>query len=130
MADALTTPAACMTVGASGVALASCLPSIDLNAVVCAFGGALAFVLWAKDISLLQRLGYLVVGWIGGYYGAAEILAQAWTKTSGIAALACGLLTVVISVSALESFSTGKLPKWVTELPGWSGSIFPKRGGE
>lgn len=127
MADALTTPVACMAVGASGVALASCLPNIDLNAVICAFGGALAFVMWAKDMSLPVRLGYLLVGWIGGYYGAAEILAQAWTKTSGIAAFACGLLTVLISISILESAQTGELPKWTKAIPGLVGRLFSKR---
>lgn len=129
MADAAT-PAACTVLGLGGIALASCLPTIDLNAVVCAFGGALLFILWAKDINLWQRLGYLLVGWIGGYYGSAEILAQAWTKTSGIAAFACGLATVLVSISVLESFNTGKLPKWVTELPAAIGSLFPKRGGQ
>lgn len=129
MADAAT-PAACAVVGAGGIALASCLPTIDLNAVVCAFGSSLLFVLWAKDLTLWQRLGYLLVGWIGGYYGSAEILAQAWTKTSGIAAFGCGLVTVLVSISVLESFNTGKLPKWVIELPAAIGSLFPKRGGQ
>ncbi|WP_137138171.1 putative holin [Pseudomonas asiatica] len=120
--------AACTVVGLGGIALASCLPTIDLNAVVCAFGGALLFILWAKDITLWQRMGYLLAGWIGGYYGSAEILAQAWTKTSGIAAFSCGLATVLVSISVLESITTGKLPKWVTELPAAIGSLFPKRG--
>ncbi|WP_252361410.1 putative holin [Pseudomonas asiatica] len=122
--------AACTVVGLGGIALASCLPTIDLNAVVCAFGGALLFILWAKDITLWQRMGYLLAGWIGGYYGSAEILAQAWTKTSGIAAFSCGLATVLVSISVLESITTGKLPKWVTELPAAIGSLFPKRGGQ
>lgn len=126
MADAAT-PAACMTVGASGIALASCLPSIDLNAVVCAFGGAFLFILWAKDISVWQRLGYLIVGWIGGYYGAAEILAQAWTRTSGVSAFACGLLTVLISISVLESAQTGELPKWTKAIPGLLARLISKR---
>lgn len=125
MADAAT-PAACMTVGASGIALASCLPFIDLNAVVCAFGGAFLFILWAKNISVWQRLGYLIVGWIGGYYGAAEILAQAWTRTSGVSAFACGLLTVLISISVLESAQTGEFPKWLKLLPGMVSRVFKR----
>lgn len=122
MAD-VASPAACTVVGIAGVAVASCVPEIDLNAVVCAFAGALTFVLWAKELNVLQRLGYLLVGWIGGYYAAAEILAQAWTKTSGIAAFACGLVVVLVSISVLESFNTGKLPKWLTELPSAIGRL-------
>lgn len=127
MAD-VATPAACSVVGIGGVALASCIPQIDLNAVVCAFVGALIFVLWAKELSALQRVGYLLAGWIGGYYAAAEILAQAWTKTSGIAAFGCGLVTVLVSISVLESVNTGKLPKWLTELPSAIGRLLPRRG--
>ncbi len=127
MAD-VTTPAACTVVGFTGVAVASCLPQIDLNAVVCSFVGALIFVLWAKELSALQRVGYLLAGWVGGYYAAAEVLAQAWTKTSGIAAFACGLVTVLVSISVLESFKTGTLPRWLTELPNAIGRLFPRRG--
>lgn len=118
MADALTTPAACMAVGAGGVALASCLSSIDLNAVICAFGGACVFILWAKDISLWQRLGYLIAGWIGGYYGSVELVSRNWFSTSGLAAFICGLLAVLVGISVLEAFETGELPKWIKLLPG------------
>lgn len=111
------TPAACAVIGVGGMAVASCLPQIDLNAFVCSFVGALIFVLWAKELNTAQRVGYLLAGWLGGYYAAAEVLAQAWTKTSGIAAFGCGLVIVLVSISVLETFSTGKLPKWVTELP-------------
>lgn len=118
MADALTTPAACMAVGAGGVALASCLSSIDLNAVICAFGGACVFILWAKDISLWQRLGYLIAGWIGGYYGSVELVSRNLFSTSGLAAFICGLLAVLVGISVLEAFETGELPKWIKLLPG------------
>ena len=122
MAD-VATPAACTIVGFAGVAVASCIPQIDLNAVVCSFVGALIFVLWAKELSTPQRVGYLLAGWVGGYYASAEVLAQAWTKTSGIAAFGCSLITVLVSISVLETFSTGKLPKWLTELPAAIGKL-------
>lgn len=121
MADALTTPvAACMAVGASGVALASCLSSIDLNAVICAFGGACVFILWARDISIWQRLGYLIAGWIAGYYISAELVAKDWYwfTTSGLSSFIWGLLSVSVCISVLESMETGELPKWVKLLPG------------
>lgn len=127
MAD-VATPAACSVVGIGGIAFASCLPEIDLSAVVSAFVGALIFVLWAKELTVMQRVGYLLSGWVGGYYASAEILAQAWTKTAGIAAFGCGLVTVLVSISVLESFNTGKLPKWLTELPTAIGRLLPRRG--
>ncbi len=119
MADALTTPvAACMAVGAGGVALASCLSSIDLNAVICAFGGACIFIIWAKSISILQRIGYLIAGWIGGYYASMELVTREVMKTTGLSAFLCGLLAVVVALSILESFETGEPPKWVKLIPG------------
>ena len=122
MAD-VATPVACSVVGLGGIAVASCLPEIDLQAVLCSFVGALIFVLWAKELSTGQRVGYLLAGWVGGYYAAAEVLAQAWTKTSGIAAFGCSLVAVLLSISILESLNTGRLPKWLTELPAAVGRI-------
>jgi hypothetical protein len=99
------------------------MPQVDLNAVIGSFVGAMVFILWAKELSVLQRVGYLIAGWIGGYYASAEVFAQAWTKTSGIVAFGCGLVAVVLSISVLEAFSTGKLPKWLTELPAAIGKL-------
>lgn len=116
MAEAFTTAAtaaaAPLAVGGTGITIAAMLPGIDLSAVIGAFGGAFFFVLFAKDINNWQRVGYLIVGWIGGYLGAAEFLAQAWTKTSGIASFIAGLLCIVISTSLVESVQTGKPPRW------------------
>ncbi|RRV49566.1 putative holin [Pseudomonas sp. p106] len=116
MADAFTTAAtaaaAPLAVGGTGITIAAMFPGVDLSAVIGAFGGAFFFVLFAKDISNWQRIGYLIVGWIGGYFGAAEFLAQAWTKTSGIASFIAGLLCIVISMSLVESIQTGKPPRW------------------
>ncbi len=66
MADSLTTAAGTLAIGGAGtIAVASWLPGIDIQAVIGAFGGSFFFILFAKDISALQRAGYLVVGWIG-----------------------------------------------------------------
>lgn len=118
MADALTTPVACMAVGASGVALASCLSTIDMAALICAFGGSCIYILWAKDLSIWQRVGYLIAGWIGGYFSVSEMIARKWVATSGLAAFAASLVCVVVAVSVLEAFETGEMPKWIKLIPG------------
>lgn len=115
--------ASCGAIGLGGLAIASCIPAIDISAVVCAFAGALVFVVWVKEIGPLQRIGYMLAGWLGGYYASAEILAQEWTKTSGIAAFACGLIIVILSISILDALKTGSLPKWLTEIPAAIGRI-------
>lgn len=117
MADALTTPAACMAVGASGLALASCLSTIDMPALVGAFGGSFVFILWARDLVIWKRLGYLLAGWIGGYYAVVELLSRKLILTSGLAGFVSGLLCVVIAVSVLEAIDTGEVPKWIKLIP-------------
>lgn len=113
MADGLTSAAASLAVGGTGITIASYLPGIDLSAVIGSFGGAFFFVLFAKDISAWQRAGYLIVGWIGGYFGAAELLSLAWTKTSGFSSFVAGLFCVAIGISLIEAFQTGKPPRWL-----------------
>lgn len=125
MAEVASSTAACTVVGFGGIAAAACMPQIDLNAVVGSFVGSLVFVLWAKELSLLQRVGYLIAGWVGGYFAAAEILAQAWTKTSGITSFGCGLVTVLASVGILEYLKTGK---WMAQLLAAIGRLLPRRG--
>jgi hypothetical protein len=113
MADGLTSAGASLAVGGAGITLASLLPGVDLQAVIGSFGGAFFFILFAKDISAWQRAGYLLVGWIGGYFGAAELLSLAWTKTSGFSSFVAGLFCVAIGISLIEAFQTGKPPRWL-----------------
>jgi ABC-type Co2+ transport system permease subunit len=113
MAEAFTAAAAPVVVGAGGITLASMFPGIDLSSVVGAFGGAFFFILFAKDISNWQRIGYLVVGWVGGYFSAAELMSLAWTKTSGFSSFVAGLFCVAICISLLEAVQTGKPPRWL-----------------
>lgn len=119
MADALATSAASAGVAATGITVASFIPGLDLQAVVGAFGGACLFILFAKNISVFQRVGYLICGWIGGYFAAAELMSLAWTKTSGIASFIGGLLCVTIAISLIEAFTTGKFPAWMISLWEW-----------
>jgi hypothetical protein len=128
MADGLTAAAATqLAVGTAGVGIASFFPGLDLQSVIGALGGAFFFVLFAKDISNLQRAGYLIVGWIGGYFGAAELLSLAWTRTSGFSSFVAGLLCVVLCISVFEAIETGTWPEWLKSL---FGRVFGKRNAE
>lgn len=127
MADAITGAVASLAVGGAGITIASLFPDVDLSAVIGSFGGSFCFVLFAKEINAWQRAGYLIVGWIGGYLGAAELLSLAWTQTAGFSSFVAGLFCVVIGISIIEAVQTGKPPKWLqwvlNRLPG-------KREGE
>ncbi|APC18163.1 hypothetical protein BLL42_21450 [Pseudomonas frederiksbergensis] len=95
------------------VGLGAAFPEIDLAALVGAFGGAFFYVVFAKDMTSLRRLGYLVAGWIGGYFGAAELLGRAWTKTAGFSGFLCGALCVVVFAGIVEWMQTGEMPRWL-----------------
>lgn len=107
------------------VSLGAAFPTIDLAALVGAFGGAFFYVVFAKDITSWRRVGYLFAGWIGGYFGSAEVMGWAWTKTSGFSAFLCGAFCVVLLASVIEWMQTGDMPRWLqwflSRLPGKEG---------
>ena len=97
----------------ASVGLGAAFPQLDLAALVGAFGGAFFYVVFAKDISTWRRVGYLLAGWIGGYFGAAELMGRAWTQTAGFSAFVCGVLCVVTFSGLLEWMQTGQMPRWL-----------------
>ncbi|MCY1391384.1 putative phage holin [compost metagenome] len=103
--------------GTLGVALA--VPGVDMNAVVGSFGGALFFVLWARDLSVLARMGYLLVSWIGGYVSAAEAIGRGWTDYSGLPALISAALIVTALVGMIEWMRGGQAPGWLRIVIAW-----------
>jgi len=109
-------------VGALGIHKA--FPELDLSALVGSFGGAWLYVWAARDETLWRKFAYLVAGWIGGYFGAAEVLGKKWMETSGMAGFASGLVCVGIALSILETFQTGRPPKWMS----WVVNRFVGRG--
>lgn len=127
MADGLTTAGSLLVAGGTGITIASFFPGLDLAAVIGSFGGSFCFILFAKDITSWQRAGYLIVGWIGGYFGAAELLSLKWTNTSGFSSFISGLVCVVTCISVIESYQTKKLPWWAQAL---FGRIFGKKEAE
>ncbi|MDH0640631.1 phage holin family protein [Pseudomonas sp. GD03860] len=97
----------------ASVGLGAVFPQLDLAALVGAFGGAFFYVVFAKDISTWRRVGYLLAGWIGGYFGSAELMGRAWTQTSGFSAFICGAFCVVLLSSTIEWVQTGQMPRWL-----------------
>ncbi|QLG95292.1 hypothetical protein HZF02_26615 [Pseudomonas yamanorum] len=105
--------AAQAAVGVAGVTTVSLVPGVDVNAVVGAFAGAMFFVVYAKDLKPLARLGYFIASWILGYYVASEIIGRNWAATSGLVAFFGAMLCVGVGISLLEWFDGGKMPGWL-----------------
>lgn len=99
--------------GLVGIGGASLFPGVDLNAVIGAFAGAMFFVVYAKDLSHLGRIGYFIASWIMGYYVASEVVGRDWAKTSGLVAFGGALFCVVVGTSLLEWVQGGKTPGWL-----------------
>lgn len=100
----------------AGVGLAMYLPGIDGNALLGGFGGAIFFVVFARDYNALTRLGYLLVSWVGGYYAGIEALGRGLTQTSGMAAFVAATLCVTGGIGMLEWMRGGELPNWMRGL--------------
>lgn len=100
------------TVGVLGsLGLGAAFPELDLAALVGAFGGSFLFVVSAESMSTWRRVCYLFAGWIGGYFGAAELLGLTWTKTSGFSGFICGAVCVTLATGVIEWSRTGKMPR-------------------
>lgn len=99
--------------GIIGVTAASLSPGVDVNAVVGAFAGAMFFVVFAKDLTPLARLGYFIASWVAGYYVANEVIGREWARTSGLVAFFGALLCVTVGISLLVWFGGGKMPGWL-----------------
>tara|TARA_R110000751_G_scaffold78736_1_gene158858 strand:- start:494 stop:883 length:390 start_codon:yes stop_codon:yes gene_type:complete len=96
-----------------GMTAASFVPGVDSHAVIGAFAGALFFMVFAKDLTALARLGYFFASWIAGYYFSVETVGQSWFVSSGLPAFFGSLLVVVICISLLEWVEGGKVPGWL-----------------
>ncbi|HGN6735795.1 TPA: phage holin family protein [Pseudomonas aeruginosa] len=111
-----TSSGAVAAAGAVGLTATAIIPGVDVNAVIGGFAGALLFVLWAHDLTMARRLGYLLVSWVGGYYAGIEALGRGLTQTSGMAAFVAATLCVTGGIGMLEWMRGGELPSWMRGL--------------
>lgn len=102
--------------GAVGLTATAIIPGVDVNAVIGGFAGALLFVLWAHDLTIARRVGYLLASWVGGYYAGIEALGRGLTQTSGMAAFVAATLCVTGGIGMLEWMRGGELPSWMRGL--------------
>lgn len=109
----------------ASLGLGAMFPNLDLAALVGAFGGAFFYVVFAKDMPIFRRVGYLFVGWIGGYFGAAEAIGWEWTRTTGLVAMGCGAVCVVFLAGLVEWVETGTMPRILR----WFFSLRSGKGG-
>lgn len=108
--------AVAMAGGVAGAGVAMIVPGVDGNALIGGFGGAIFFVVFARDYQPLTRVGYLLVSWVGGYYTAVEAVSRGISQTSGAVAFVAATLCMTAGVGLLEWMRGGQLPSWLRTI--------------
>lgn len=111
MAEPTTTTALALV--AAGVSIATLMPGADGNAIVGAFAGAALVALHARDVSMLWRVGYLVISWIIGYLAAPEIARRTGIGASGVSAFIGAALAIAITVQFMERIKSLDFTSWI-----------------
>ncbi len=104
-------------VTASGVLFAALLPGIDSGALIGAFAGAAVFMMHSRELGLARRLGYGLVSWLLGYFGAGELSRVTGVNETVITGFVAAAVAVTIAVTAIERIKTFDI------------SVLWKRGG-
>lgn len=100
MAEPSTTAVAIATT--TGVGMASLFPGIDGNALIGAFAGATLFVMSARELTLFERILYMLISSVMGYIAAPEITANTFIQASGVAAFIAGFLCITVMLGLIK----------------------------
>ncbi|GHC17639.1 membrane protein [Kushneria pakistanensis] len=101
MAEPSTTAVAAGTVG---VTLASLMIGVDVSALIGAFAGASLFVVSARELSIIERICYLVISIMMGYLAGptlAQHLYPTW-DTTALPAFLTAVAVVTFSLRVIE----------------------------
>lgn len=100
MAEPTSTTAVAITT--AGIGMASLFPGIDGNALIGAFAGATLFVMSARELTLFERILYLLISCVMGYMAAPEITANTFIQESGVAAFVAGVLCITVMLGIIK----------------------------
>lgn len=112
----ISVPALKTTAALTGFSLATLFPGIDGNALIGAFAGATLFVVSANEYSPAERITYMVISLIMGYFSAPEITAQTPIKETAVAAFIAGLSCVYGGLKLQEQIRTLNINKLLKRM--------------
>lgn len=98
---------------ATGVSIATLVPGVDGNAIIGAFAGAALVALHTRDVSMLTRLGYLLISWIMGYLAAPMVARAIRVQESGVAAFLAAALVIAVAIQLIERVKTIDFTSWI-----------------
>lgn len=95
------------------------LPNIiNPDALIGAFGGAVVFMMYARDLTLWQRLAYLIVSIGVGYRGYGEVLYHTPIQSVVIASFVLSLGIVFMSILVMDGLGKVDLPRLIARFTG------------
>ena len=102
-----------ITATAAGIGLSSLFPGIDGNALIGAFAGSSLVAISSKNLSLFQRIAYMLISFVVGYLGAPEVVLQTPLRESGVAAFLASAAAIAFTLHLLDLIKTIQLPQWL-----------------
>lgn len=91
---------------ATGIGLTTLFPTIDGNALIGSFAGAILFFLISKEPHLLSRFSYAFVSLVMGYFVAPELLKRGVLQEMAVAAFVSSTCVVTVTLALLEKLKT------------------------
>lgn len=98
---------------AAGIGLSSIFPGIDGNALIGAFAGAALVAISSKNLTVLQRLAYMIISLAAGYLAAPELLNNTPLRQSGVAAFFASAAAIALTLHGIDLIKTIALPDWL-----------------
>lgn len=101
MAEPSTTAVAAGTVG---VTLASLMIGVDVSALIGAFAGASLFVVSARELSIIERLVYLLISILMGYLVGPKLSTHFWPswESTALPAFLTAVAVVTFALRVIE----------------------------
>lgn len=94
------------------------LPGIDPDALIGAFGGAVVFMMHAKDYSLGKRFVYMMVSILIGYSASGEVLVHTPIRSAVVASFIVSLLIVQASLVIMDFVKGFDIGKFISRFTG------------
>lgn len=113
MAEPSTTTTA--VVYSTGIGFAALFPGVDGNALIGAFAGASLLVVSSKDLTVWQRMAYLVISMVAGYLAAPDLVQMTPLRSTGVAAFFAAAMAIGVTLQLIERIKSADVFAFFTK---------------
>lgn len=86
---------------------------INVDALIGAFAGGIVFVLSSKNYSSIERLCYMMISIVLGYFGGHELVDRGWLSSHTLASFAISAFAVFVSLWVFGLFRDGHITDFI-----------------